>query len=82
MKPAIQVWEFYDAPEHLRALSDNGGDEDWLALVPLEFGERPGDTNSEGIPYIGWLQDGGSFGCCNVTKVRTAEGFVFIGAHS
>lgn len=30
----IKVWRFEDAPEELRILSDAGGDEDWLALVP------------------------------------------------
>ena len=40
----IIVWKFYDAPEELRKLSDNGGDEDWLAIVPndmIQGGEAP-----------------------------------------
>ena len=30
----IRVWRCGDAPERLRALSTNGGDEDWLVYVP------------------------------------------------
>jgi len=30
----ILVWPFEDAPKDLQKLSTNGGDEDWLALVP------------------------------------------------
>ena len=34
MTNPIKVWEFDDAPPHLRDLSTNGGDEDWLVLIP------------------------------------------------
>jgi hypothetical protein len=34
MTKAITMWRFEDAPAVLRALSTNGGDEDWLAIVP------------------------------------------------
>ena len=51
MKPAIKVWQFYDAPEEYRK-HFNSDDADWLALVPKEYRDE----------YIGWL-DGGSFGC-------------------
>ena len=34
MTKAITIWQFDDAPAVLRALSTNGGDEDWLAIVP------------------------------------------------
>jgi len=30
----IRVWAWKDAPEELKALSQHGGDEDWLALLP------------------------------------------------
>ena len=30
----IYVWRFYDAPEEYRRLSTNGGDENWLVLIP------------------------------------------------
>lgn len=35
----IQLWYFAEAPEHLRNLSDHGGDEDWLYLIPREIYE-------------------------------------------
>jgi hypothetical protein len=30
----MQLWEFYEAPEELRALSTHGGDEDGILVVP------------------------------------------------
>lgn len=35
-KSKITIWRFEDAPQFLRDLSTNGGDEDWIALVPVE----------------------------------------------
>jgi len=32
--PAVFMWSFRNAPEHLQQLSPHGGDEDWIALVP------------------------------------------------
>lgn len=52
----IRVWRFEDAPEELQALSRNGGDEDWIALIPPKLADK----------YIGWLEEGQSFGCCTV----------------
>jgi len=31
----FKVYAFNDAPEHLRELSEHGGDEDWLLLADL-----------------------------------------------
>ena len=39
----IRVWRFEDANPQLRALSEHGGDEDWLVEVPSEYAS-----------YIGW----------------------------
>jgi hypothetical protein len=67
----IKIWEFYDAPESYQRLSDHGGDEDWLALIP-EGRERP---------Y--WMEDGSWFGCCSVSEHKLADGAtVYIGAHA
>ena len=33
----VNVWRFYDAPEKLRSLSDNGGNEDWVAICTIDF---------------------------------------------
>lgn len=71
----IIVWSFYKAPEELKALSPHGGDEDWLAEIP---------PNHVG-EYIGWLEDGHGFGCCDVSEHDHPmfEGWkVRIGAHA
>lgn len=71
----IRVWKFYDAPEELQALSQHGGDEDWLALIPPKY---CGD-------WIGWMESGTSFGVCHVSRHTHPElpGFeIRIGAHA
>jgi hypothetical protein len=70
---AIQVWTFKDAPPEFQALSPHGGDEDWVALVPPCFSGQ----------WIGWLESGTSFGCCDVSQHPLQDGsVVHIGAHS
>lgn len=54
----ITVWKFDDAPKELRAASDKGGDEDWLAEIPPNLVES----------WIPWMDDGGPFGCFSVTE--------------
>lgn len=72
IEKAAVVWRFHDAPESLRALSENGGDEDWLALVPPHLA-------SDWIP---WAEVGG-FGVCNVDRFAMPYGFVvYIGCHA
>lgn len=71
---AIIVWPFHDAPEALQSLSHshNGGDEDWLALVPPILKDR----------YVGWLESD-RFGCCNVDKIKLKNDYiVYIGCHA
>lgn len=71
-KSAIRVWRFGDAPEELRKLSDNGGDEDWVALLP------------EGWPKersIAWAQAGTPFGP-SVDEYEWNGRVVLIGSHS
>jgi hypothetical protein len=71
----IRIWRFCDAPEELRNLSTNGGDEDWVALIPpILAGE-----------WIGFLDEGTSFGCCSVDKFQHPElpGYIVkIGSHA
>lgn len=71
----IKVWPFSEAPDTYRQMSTNGGDEDWVALVPLEWKDRY---------YIGWLEAGMSpcFGCCCIDWYEHRDGWVVIGAHS
>lgn len=34
---AVLVWRFDDGPEVYKNMSNNGGDEDWIALIPPGF---------------------------------------------
>ena len=71
MGEPIKVWRFHDAPEWAKALSGHGGDEDYLAIVPADFGDTPL-----------WLEYG-SFGCYDISEHKLPDGRrVFIGAHS
>lgn len=70
---AIHVWKFSEAPKQFRELSDHGGDEDWVALVPKELVDL----------YIPWMQEGSPFGCCSVSEHKLEGGCVVrIGAHA
>ena len=40
MKTPIIVWEYYEAPAELQ-ISNNGGDEDWIAELPPEYHDWP-----------------------------------------
>ena len=72
----IRVWRFEDAPEELRNLSTNGGDEDWLALVPPKLRDE----------WIPWLKAGRQgFGVCSVDcyeHPELPEYTVYIGCHA
>jgi hypothetical protein len=73
MVEPILVWEFYSAPEEYSSLSTNGGDEDWVAVVPASMSDE----------YIGWLESGTQFGVCCVDKYPLPDGrVVYIGSHS
>jgi hypothetical protein len=70
----IKVWRFNEAPAEYRELSCNGGDEDWVALVPAGF------TYPE---HVIWLEPGSAFGCCDVERHAMPDGsFVYIGCHA
>lgn len=73
----VVVYRFQDAPDELRALSQNGGDEDWLALIP------PSLCNI----HIPWLEEGTPFGYCCVDSYPHPSPFfrgwrVVIGSHA
>jgi hypothetical protein len=73
MSKMISVWQWEDAPAEFRALSEHGGDEDWVALVPSELADV----------WIGWLESGTTFGVCHVSKHPLPDGRVIhIGAHA
>ena len=67
---AILIWKFEDAPKKYQVLSQNGGDEDYIALIP----------NGMEIPVF--LEEGTAFGCFKVEKHEVAEGLVLIGCHA
>lgn len=71
----IRIWRWEDSPEELKALSNHGGDEDWVALIPPKLVNE----------YIGFLEEGTSFGYCSVSEHSHPElpGYkIRIGAHS
>lgn len=71
----IRVWPWKDAPEELKQLSLNGGDEDWIALIPPKHKHT----------YTPWMEEGTSFGVCCVDEYEHPElpGYtVKIGCHS
>ena len=70
----ILVYRFHEAPATLQALSPNGGDEDWLAILPPSIG----DTS------IGWCEQP-AFGCSGVEEYPhpTKRGYrIRIGSHA
>lgn len=68
---AILIWTFREAPGELRSLSRHGGDEDWVALLPV------------GMEQPSWMETGSSFGCCDVSEHQLDDGRqVYIGAHA
>lgn len=72
-KEPIKIWRYRDAPVHLKAMSEHGGDEDYIALVPLHYRDE----------HLVWrIEDLGLLGCCSTDKHETPEGDVYIGAHS
>jgi len=69
----IKVWPFEDAPEEYRKLSEHGGDEDWLALVPARYLTL----------CIPWAESGGRFGISETSEHVLPNGMlVLIGAHA
>lgn len=69
---AIIVWRFAQAPEELKALSNNGGDEDWLALIQPGF---------NGV-WVGWLESQAFDSCAEPQMIETQWGRVYIGSHA
>ncbi len=68
----IKIYKFNDAPEELKKLSTNGGDEDWIAIIPPNLQDE----------YIPWFEEGSSFGCFKVEEYMLGNGDkVLIGCH-
>jgi hypothetical protein len=72
-KLLIRVWEFKDAPVYFRRLSTNGGDEDWIVVVPPGFFQ-------DGITPE-WIRKMDS--CGEPQIIQMANGYtVYIGSHA
>ena len=68
----VKVWRFADAPKEFQDLSQNGGDEDYLALLPKGL---------QGQDFA-WL-DCRHFGFCCIDKHELPNGdTIYIGSHS
>jgi hypothetical protein len=65
----IKMWRFEDAPQELQELSTNGGDEDWLFLLPHGM-------NTEGL---WWMEN--ALNIVNEYKTSTGQ-ICIITAHS
>lgn len=73
IKLPMLIWDFYDAPEPLQALSENGGDEDWLVVVPKQYVER---IKCEPL----WVM---YLGSCDRDFIDVSDNYlVVIGSHS
>jgi hypothetical protein len=67
----IRLWYWEDAPQDLQILSDNGGDEDYVVLVP----------KGVGIPFF--FYSGSSFARWGVQTIEREDGStVLIGCHA
>ena len=70
MTDYIKIWEFDKAPQDLQALSRNGGDQDYLAVVPASM-------------FIPFFLESSHFGCCTVERHVLESGeTVLIGCHA
>lgn len=89
----MMIWRYQDAPAELQALSQHGGDEDFIAYVPhngfdmLEwewFGHDQDVGYDVDEPVYQWDNRAGSpFGCCSIDRHILPDGKrVYIGAHA
>ncbi len=78
---AILVWRFEDAPEEFRRLSQNGGDEDYVVLIPACLCTLSDD---KGTPYCYDEYVFEHFDTCNEPQrfVLEDNSIVLIGSHA
>lgn len=70
----IVIWRWQDAPEELKALSTNDGNEDWVALLPAHL--KVAD-----IPWMDRHGPGG-FGVSAIDEYEFDGRVVVIGSHA
>lgn len=69
----IKIWRFHEAPVELKELSSHGGDEDWLVMIPPDWGDEP----------PAFLEQSRSFGPCDVSEHQHWSGAtILIAAHA
>ena len=71
----IFIWRYHNAPQELKDLSVNGGDEDWLVIMKEEVQDQY---------YIPFLEEGlsGGIGCCCVDYFKMGDYLMAIGSHA
>jgi len=76
---AIKVWRFEDAPPELQSMSQHGGDEDWIVLVPSSMKDSmKEDIMDYGLPR--WIAATDT--CRDPSEQILANGdLLIIGAH-
>lgn len=70
----IKIWRFENAPKKYAALSENGGDEDWVCLIPATMARY----------QVPWIQHPSkySLGISDIEKHELPNGdVVYIGSH-
>lgn len=65
----IKIWRYKDAPPEYQLEND---DSDWVAFIQSSYEDD----------YIGFLNSGSSFGCCDVYEFEVEDGIVKIGYHA
>lgn len=75
MSEPIKIWRFDEAPEEYRQMSEHGGDEDYIALVPLAYKHRDDSL-------VWKIEEMGLLGCCSTDRYEVDAGVVYIGAHA
>jgi len=81
----LKIWRFDTAPDIYKSLSINGGDEDWLVLIPLqvvsqyiiEYKDDEDGSMKYNIPN--WME---KLGACDVDIFKHVDGIIVIGSHS
>lgn len=69
----MQVYAWADAPEYLKSMSENGGDEDWVIVVPNDEHER-------NAMAIGTLVD--RLAVCDYQTIELVGYVVYITCHA
>lgn len=75
MSDPIEVWPFDKAPRWLQEDCSQGGDEDWIAVLPI------GMTEDD---WIGWIHGGQGFSICGEPDVvELSDGRIaYVGRHA